>query len=173
MVADDQMSPNAQALVHGALRRSIESGKLNPAKQFGRVRQLPRYTEGGLYLGRRPSIPIAIPRVNRVVGKIAKGFFRLKSGYPLPLNYRVGVWVGNSFWRERQSLIDQMTEFSGLGDADFRASFLQDSADPNHTYHLYVFYGSIGFLAETLALKDFGMEPSTVGHDDTLALKLS
>jgi hypothetical protein len=175
MLPENEVSSGADAVRNGAFLRSIQKGMLNTQEIITRSNYVPVITDHGLYAGHRYSLQIDVGRINRVIGKIVRGFFYYKSDQtPLPKTHVVAIWGGNSFWQECEDIIDLMSDFKNLGDTEFQARFLIDGNDPNRTFHLYCFYKTLGFFAATLPAEELGIaNAADLDIDATFPLSIS
>jgi len=117
------------------------------------VEKVDVYSEGGIYLGKAPTIKIDWPRIQNVINRIVRGLYWKHENERLPAN----SIVTDCFYKPKlseahQGVISQLPLYQiGNGNV-FSYSYLIDEADRSHSFWYLMFYDDTSlFMVETIA----------------------
>ena len=110
-----------------------------------------RRSPGGIDVGDGVSLPFDQARFRRVIDKIVRGLFFVKSKRPLSPTHEVKMWLGNSFWNEPAfiNLQEGMSGWASFGDDVFGCRCSRADTDHDMTTWVFQFYNSVAMFAWT------------------------
>lgn len=146
--------PQALDLIYGKMTRSFQNSPHLLRATFKNSRIEPIFTKAGLFLGHAPAFEIDLDRFSRIVTKIVKGLFFLKTCLPLPPHYTVISRFGNPEGMPTiKEICDSLPNFEGFGDDVFLCRGSPNRDNQNYTFWQLVFYRSVSVVAITLPVK--------------------
>ena len=143
--------PEASDLIEGRVKRSYESRPHLLAQHLQRFALRPVLTPSGLYLGHAQAFEADPDRMDRILGKIARGLFYTKRRRPLASSHVV-EWFHLSAdnLEYTQAVVSRMTPFENFGDTVFRYRHYLSERDQDASAWFLVFYDAIAFVARTV-----------------------
>lgn len=152
--------PDIREIVEGVYRSLTRKDKVQFARRFfARRGKVNVQTRSGIFLGQREGFQVSMDRIYQVTGRVAKGLYYRETRNRLPSDCRT-VSIGAENFRElapqSQLLIARNIAAAldcpvkTIGNDILSYAFLLDSIDPRISVWLFVFYGAVPFVTQTL-----------------------
>jgi hypothetical protein len=153
-VSSAERHPVAEALLSGAMARSVSKNRSQIWRAAQRSLLVPRYDEAGNYLGDYFKIPVEANRLNQLFTVIVRGLYYHLCKQRLPKIARIDVrYIDNSQMPSMlQALQSVQIPFKGpynWGDSIFQCLYIPVDEDLMKTYWFMGFYDSYFLLART------------------------
>ena len=113
LMMDCEQHPKAKHVLKNGVSRSLKRSRKAVDELFAGLHVAARFTKSGIFIGTDSKIELDLPRFNRIIEKIIRGIYFLKSQKPFPSTHEICVFPGNGFWNDEgfQNLFCQNVRF--------------------------------------------------------------
>jgi hypothetical protein len=144
--------PMARTIFEGEMTRAREHNRSEVARDAQDARMEPLHTQGGIYLGHYPTMPLDWERVSRTISAMIRGLYWQLRRETFPQGYstsvtRIHPWDVQTVWEAIGA-----SHFNGpyrLGNGVFECVMQVVSEDPGMTRWLLRFYRNYVLLVTT------------------------
>jgi hypothetical protein len=141
--------PDAKAIISKVSRSLKKPTKIGFAKLVrDSLGEIDIQSQGGIYLGKAPSIKINANRLDRVSQRIIRGLYFKERNYPVPSDCGVFVKMlqyGFEDYAEHLSGI-RFPPFKDIAGGIFSYTWVECSDDPDASIWLMLFFGNLPFV---------------------------